>query len=235
MMLTLSIDDQKTATDLMTFMLNKIDPEGTHLAANTVSEAQEMLSNDVQIVFLDIEMPGLNGIQLADKIKREYDGINVIFVTGHPEYSFEAYGVRPSGFLAKPVTEKDIVRELKELRYPITEKQPRLRVQCSPFAVFADDEPFEFKRKATMELFAYLVYKKGAYCTNGEIIALLWGDGTGKQAYLRKLLSDMRECFRDIGSEDVILKKYGKTSVNMNLLQCDGSPQVIAEEYGWIE
>ena len=234
-MLTLSIDDQKTATDLMTYMLNKIDPEGTHLAANSASEAMTILNNDIQIVFLDIEMPGLNGIQLADKIRREYDGINVIFVTGHPEYSFEAYGVRPSGFLAKPVTEKDIERELKELRYPITENKPRLRVQCSPFAVFVDDKAFAFKRKATMELFAYLVYKEGAYCTNGEIIALLWGGDTDKQAYLRKLLSDMRDCFREVGLEDVIGKKYGKTCVNMNLLQCDGSPKSIAEAYGWIE
>lgn len=233
-MLTLSIDDQKTATDLMTYMLNKIDPEGTHLAANSASEALTMLNDDIQIVFLDIEMPGSNGIQLADRIRREFDGINVIFVTGHPEYSFEAYGVRPSGFLAKPVTEKDIERELKELRYPITEKKPRLRVQCSPFAVFVDDQPFTFMRKATMELFAYLVYKKGAYCTNGEIITTLWGDGTEKQAYLRKLLSDMRDCFREAGLEDIIGKKYGKTCVNMNLLQCVGSSQSIAEAYGWI-
>ncbi|MBQ3265336.1 MAG: response regulator [Ruminococcus sp.] len=234
-MLTLSIDDQKAATDLMTYMLNKIDPDGTHLAANSASEALTMLSDDVQIVFLDIEMPGSNGIQLADKIRREYDSINVIFVTGHPEYSFEAYGVRPSGFLAKPVTEKDIERELKELRYPISERQPILRVQCSPFAVFANDEPFEFKRQSTMELFAYLVYKKGAYCSNNEIIAVLWGGGTEKQAYLRKLLSDMRECFNSIGLEDIIAKKYGKTCVNMKLLQCVGSPQMIVEEYGWIE
>ena len=178
--------------------------------------------------------PGANGIQLADRIRREFNGINVIFVTGHPEYSFEAYGVRPSGFLAKSVTEKDIERELKELRYPITEKKPRLRVQCSPFAVFVDDQPFTFMRKATMELFAYLVYKKGAYCTNGEIITTLWGDGTEKQAYLRKLLSDMRDCFREAGLEDIIGKKYGKTCVNMNLLQCVGSSHSIAEAYGWI-
>lgn len=83
-MLTLSIDDQKTATDLMTYMLNKIDPEGTHLAANSASEALTMLNDDIQIVFLDIEMPGSNGIQLADRIRREFNGINVIFVTGHP-------------------------------------------------------------------------------------------------------------------------------------------------------
>ena len=234
-MLTLSIDDYKAATDHMTYMLKKIDPDGTHLAANTVSEAMSMMSHDVQIVFLDIEMPGINGIQLADKLRKEYENLNIIFVTGYPEYGVEAYSVRPSGFLAKPVTEKDIARELRELRYPISKTKPRLRVQCSPFAVFADDKPFEFKRQSTMELFAYLVYKKGAYCTNGNIIAVLWGGDIEKQAYLRKLLSDMRKCFGSVGLDDVIAKKYGKTCVDMNKIQCVGNPSEIAEKFGWIE
>ena len=220
----------------MTFMLKKIDPQGTHIAANTVSEAMALLSDDVQIVFLDIEMPGINGIQLADRIRREYDALNIIFVTGYPEYSFEAYGVRPSGFLAKPVTEKDIERELRELRYPISKTtKPRLRVQCSPFAVFADDEPFKFERKKTMELFAYLVYKKGVYCTNGAMITALWSDDMGKQAYLRKLLGDMNECFKSAGIKDVITKKYGMACVNMNMIQCVGNPLNIIKEYRWIE
>lgn len=234
-MITLSIDDQKTATDLMCFMLKKIDPEGTHLAANTVSEAKALLSEEVQVVFLDIEMPGLNGLQLADMIRKQYAAINVIFVTGHPEYSFEAYTVRPSGFLEKPVTEKDIERELKELRYPISKSEPKLWVQCSPFSVFANDEPFAFKRKLTMELFAYLVSKEGAYCTNSEIIAALWNGEAEKQAYLRKLLGDMNECFRNIGLENVIAKKYGKSCVKMNEIECIGSPKEIAKEFGWIE
>ena len=233
-MLTLSIDDQKSVTDLMTFMLNRIAPEGTHLAANTVSEAMDLLSDDVQIVFLDIEMPGINGIQLADRIRREYNALNIIFVTGHPEYSYEAYGVRPSGFLAKPVTEKDIERELKELRYPISKTKPRIRVQCSPFAVFIDDELFNFERKKTMELFAYLVYKKGVYCTNGAMITALWNDDN-KQAYLRKLLGDMNESFRRVGIVDVITKKYGMACVNMNMIRCVGNPMKIIEEYQWIE
>lgn len=231
-MITLSLDDQKTATDLMTYMLNKIDPEGTHLAANTVSEGLELLNDNVQILFLDIEMPETNGIQLADNVRKKYTALNIIFVTGHPEYSFEAYGVRPSGFLAKPVTERDIKRELKELRYPISDAG--LRVRCSPFAVFSGDKLLSFNRKPTMELFAYLVYKQGAYCTNDEIIAVLWGSKTDRQAYLRRLFSDMRECFRSVGAEDVIVKKYGQTGLNMNAIQYEGDLQEIAEQYGWV-
>ena len=108
-------------------------------------------------------------------------------------------------------------------------------VQCSPFAVFANDKPLGFKRQSTTELFAYLVYKKGAYCTNGEIIAALWGGDVQKQPYLRKLISDMRMGFQSVGAEDVILKKYGEICANINMFQITGDPQIIAEEFRWIE
>ncbi len=85
-----------------------------------------------------------------------------------------------------------------------------------------------------MELFAYLIYKQGAYCTNGEIISVLWDGNANKQPYLRKLISDMRECFRNVGAEDLILKKYGAIGVNINILQITGDPQIIADEYRWI-
>ena len=68
-MITLSIDDQKAARELMSFMLNKIDPGGKHMTASDMDEAFELLSDEVQIVFLDIELPGMNGIQGAAEMK----------------------------------------------------------------------------------------------------------------------------------------------------------------------
>lgn len=80
-----------------------------------------------------------------------------------------------------------------------------------------------------------LFTKKGGYCTNGEIIAALWGGDIRKQPYLRKLISDMRMGFQSVGAEDVILKKYGEICANINMFQIIGDPQIIAEEFRWIE
>ena len=233
-MITLSVDDQKAATDLMKFMLNKIDPNGKHMTAANMEEALELISDEVQIVFLDIEMPGMNGIDAAEKMKEKFKNLNVIFVTGHPEYSFAAHSVHPSGFLAKPVCEQDILRELRELRFPLDPPKSSLKVQCRPFAVFVNGEPFDFKRDRTIELFAYLIYKNGAFCTNGELLGALWDGDPEKQGYLRQLILDMRECLKEIGDEYVITKKYGKIGININALQCDGDPSYIAGEFGWI-
>ena len=99
-MVTLSIDDQEEITDLMHMMLTKIAPNGIHLTADNILQALELLeAYDVQIVFIDIEMPGINGLESARILNERYNDINIIFVTGHPEYSLEAFDVHPSGFL----------------------------------------------------------------------------------------------------------------------------------------
>ena len=71
-MITLSVDDQQSVTDLMIYMLIKIDPNGTHMRASNMEQAMQLLSDDVQILFLDIEMPGTNGIDAVPMLKEKY-------------------------------------------------------------------------------------------------------------------------------------------------------------------
>ncbi len=214
-------------------MLTKIDPNGTHLTAANMDEAFSLLSDEVQIIFLDIEMPGISGLEAAELLQKRYKRLNVVFVTGHPEYSFPAHSVHPSGFLAKPVDEQDILREITHLRYPIEEQKSQIRVRCSPFAVFVRDKLFAFKSDRTVELFAYLVYRNGAFCTNGELLGVLWEGDTDRNGRLRQLIMDMRDCFREIGAENIIIKKYGKIGINTDLIEIDGDTAQIAEEYNW--
>lgn len=232
-MITLSVDDQKAVTDLMVYMLKKIDPHGTHMAASDMKQAFALLNDDVQILFLDIEMPGMNSIDAIPELKEKYKKLNIIFVTGHPEYVFDAVDMHPSGFLRKPVCEEDIIRELHELRFPLEPVKSPLKVQCRPFALFANGKPFDFGRGLTIELFAYLVYKEGAFCTNGELLGILWDGNPDKQGNLRQLVLNMRNCLEKINAENIIIKKYGKISVDIDAIECVGDPSVIIEEYHW--
>ena len=233
-MITLSIVDQPEITVLMQRMLTNIDPRGTHFAANSLKQAWELLTDEVQIVFLDVEMPDVNGIEAAQELKARNRNLNIIFVTGHPEYSLEAYSVHPSGFLTKPVCERDILRELNNLRFPLDPEPSPLLVQCSPFALFFEGKPFAFCRSRTIELFAYLIYKQGAYCTNGELIGILWDGDPSKQGNLRQLVLDLRKCLIEIHAESLLTKKYGKIAIDIAALQIDGDPEAINEEYQWI-
>ncbi len=70
-MITLSVDDQQDITLLMKKMLTRIDPKGTHMTAANMDEALKMLSDRVQVIFLDIEMKGLKGIEAADLLSKK--------------------------------------------------------------------------------------------------------------------------------------------------------------------
>ncbi len=233
-MITLSVDDQPEVTALMKKMLTDIDPGGTHMTAHDINEAYSVMSDDVQIIFLDIEMPGINGIDAADELQKRYSRLNVIFVTGHPEYSIKAMRTYPSDFITKPVTESDIRRALEHLRIPLEKPKTALRVQCSPFGIFVNERAFDFRRERTMELFAYLVYMNGTYCSNGELIGVLWDGNSDKQGHLRQLILDMRECLREVGAQSIILKKYGRIGIDISALSYTGDLSDIAAHYRWI-
>ena len=92
---------------------------------------------------------------------------------------------------------------------------------------------FDFGRGLTIELFAYLVYKEGAFCTNGELLGILWDGDPDKQGNLRQLVLNMRNCLKEIGAENIIMKKYGKIGVDMNAIECVGKPSDIIRQYNW--
>ena len=230
-MITLTIDNQPEITVLMKTMLQNIDPKGEHMTATSVNEAIDLLSDRVQIVFLDIEMPGINGIDAAKHFQEKYDRLNVIFVTGHIEYSFAAHGVHPSGFLVKPVDEQDIRRELRHLRYPVSEMS--LCVSCDPFTVRSSEKQIVFKGDKTEELFAYLVYKNGAFCTNDELITVLWGGESDRSGRLRQIIMNLKSTLSTV-STDILVRKYGKTSIDMNRIEVKGELSFIKLHYNWI-
>lgn len=226
-MTTLSVDDNRSVTVLMVSMMRRIDPTGIHLSAGSAEKAFEIMAQEhIDIVFLDIEMPKMSGIDAARIILRDYPGTNVIFLTGHAEYALDAHSVFASGFLRKPVMEDDIRETLEHLRYPIDLNAPKkLRVICfGSFAVFSEDMPVTFNRAKTMELFAYLVYKRGAMCSMGELTTLLWGgdeSDASKRSYLRKLIQDLRLVLEEHGAGDVINKEWNSIGIMPDELDCD--------------
>ena len=233
-MVTISIDDQKGAAELMQVMMTHIDPDGTHITANNMTEALGIITDETQIAFLDIEMPGIDGIEGAELLQKRFPMLNIVFVTGHPEYAFRSYDVAASAFLAKPVYERDIEKALTRLRVPIEKKKSPVLVRCSPFTVYVNGETFTFKRNKTNELFAYLVYKNGAYCTTGELLGILYDGDPDKGGALRQLTMDMRDCLTEAGVSSVIVKKYGKLGIEMMRIDYEGSLESIPDEFGWL-
>lgn len=76
-------------------------------------------ANRVAIAFLDIELPGESGVELAVKLGEIEEHTNVIFLTCHTEYMGEALNSHCSGYILKPLTRDSLWHELAHLRFPV--------------------------------------------------------------------------------------------------------------------
>ena len=80
-------------------------------------------SSPYDLVFLDIEMPSIDGITLAKKIRTASENVFIVFLTGHIEYALEGYEVNALRYLTKPVD----INKLREVLKYVQEKRGNSR------------------------------------------------------------------------------------------------------------
>ena len=177
------------------------------------------------IVFSDIEMPGLSGLEFAVALKKASPDTRVVFVTAFSQYALDAFQVRAQGYIMKPLTTALVRRELDELPAEPKPAPNRLRVQCfGYFEVFWRGEPLRFARRRTKEFLAYLVDRRGAFCAMEDVISALWGDVDdmkNAKHRVRNYISDLRETLKEIKMEDVLIRRTNNIAIRTELLDCD--------------
>ena len=177
------------------------------------------------IVFSDIEMPGLSGLEFAVALKKASPDTRVVFVTAFSQYALDAFQVRAQGYIMKPLTTALVRRELDELPVEPKPAPNRLRVQCfGYFEVFWRGEPLRFARRRTKEFLAYLVDRRGAFCAMEDVISALWGDVDdmkNAKHRVRNYISDLRETLKEIDMEDVLIRRTNNIAIRTELLDGD--------------
>ncbi|MEG1298479.1 MAG: response regulator [Anaerovoracaceae bacterium] len=223
----IAADDERIALRLLISSIHEAVPQAQVHGFGSGEEALAFGSeNPCEVAFLDINMSDVDGIALAKHLKQVNPKINIIFVTAYKKYAMEALSLHSSGYIMKPATKEKIEHELEHLRHPIPmQTKHKVWIQCfGNFEVFADGEPIKFSYSKTKELLAFLVDRKGTFCSNGEIIAALWeddGDSMKKSSYLRDLKADLLRVFTSLGVEEAICKKRGVMAVSLDKIACD--------------
>ena len=218
----IAVDDERIALEGLLDVIAEAAPEaqlhGFEYPEDALHFADE---HDCNIAFLDVEMVGMSGVELAEQLKLRNPDINIIFATGFEEYRKEAYDLHASGYLTKPITVEKVKRELCDLRRPIP-KRRRMRVQTfGNFEVYIDGMPVAFKYSKTKEVLAYLIDRRGALCTSAELQAVIFEDDMGHESYMKSLRRDLLETLEAIGCGDVIVQQRGKLGVVPDNLDCD--------------
>lgn len=115
-------DDHKYIVEDLKDELSELAPEALCIGTTEPDEILPLFEKHLfDIVFMDIEMPKANGIQLAKKILEIRPTTNIIYITGHSKYAVECFKTYASAFLEKPVSTEMLKDALAHLRHPVSD------------------------------------------------------------------------------------------------------------------
>ena len=192
--------------------------------------AQEALddcrSHPADVAILDINMPEIDGITLAARIKEAHPQTAILFLTAYKEYAFDAYAVHPTGYLLKPVSQEKLAAEVA---YASGEQHPSMPAHIhiktfGAFDVYVDDRPIRFKLAKAKEILAYLVDKQGSGVTRAEIFAAVWEDvpyDRRMQKQLDVYIRSLRETLQEYDISEIMEMEKGVLRVRPETFICD--------------
>ena len=248
-MIAIAVDDEAL---MLGALVAAIQASPDIREVNKFSDCEEALAfvnqTPVDIAFLDINMRGMGGLTLAEKIKSSCPNCKIVFCTGYEEYAVPAFKLHASGYLMKPISAQDVQGEIDNI-LGVMQKEKPLTVKCfGNFEVYVKNQKLIFKRLKTKELFAFLVDRNGAGMTAKQICAVLFPDDMDDKknaAYLRQLVLDLKHTLKSVGAEQVLCHETPCYRINTALLQCDyisfletGKPEFHGEymtQYSWAE
>jgi two-component SAPR family response regulator len=223
MIRVLVVDDEQVIREGTARVVAECIPDSDITVCATPSEAlAEAGKKAFDIAFLDIEMPGMSGIELARKIREVSPFTNIIFSTAYPEYAGDAFSLHASGYITKPLNREKVMAEINDLRHPLDRDDKGLRARAfGNFEIFYDGKPLHFRYAKTKEMLAYLIDRNCAVVDIGEIRAILWDDDVDRTSYIKQLRKDLMDTLKEIGREDAIVIVRGGIGVVPGKISCD--------------
>lgn len=201
MICALVVDDERPALEKTARLLGESGMVEVQGRFTSPLEALDFLKKTpVDAAFLDIEMPGMDGLELANRALDLQGGLAVVFVTAYHEYAVEAFRLNALDYLLKPVGKERLRETLNRIvrRKNIQIRPAPVQVYCfGRFRVVAGGGEVKFRTGKAEELLAFLVDRRGAAAGRNEIIDRLWEDFEGDRAvahfhttlhYLKKAL-----------------------------------------------
>jgi two-component SAPR family response regulator len=220
------VDDEEPSLDRLEKLLNDSGLAAVEGKFTEPLNALEFLNTHrVDAVFLDIEMPDIDGLELAGRIMDSQGSAAVVFVTAYNQYAVEAFRLNALDYLMKPVMPErlsdTLCRIAAEKNRPLNSEE--LCVVCfGRFGVYSRGMPVRFRTKKAEELLAYLIDRRGSFISRSEILDSIWGDFEGDRAliHFNTTLHYMKKALLEFGASISIAYDRGGYRFNLTL-NCD--------------
>ncbi len=115
-LVALVVDDELPALSDLGYLLGRDQRIGEVVTASSGTQALHVLdTRDIDVVFTDISMPGLDGMALARVISRFADRPQIVFVTAHDQHAVDAFAVDATDYVMKPVRSERLAEAVRRV------------------------------------------------------------------------------------------------------------------------
>ena len=218
-------DDEEYMREELRDALERVSSGNTYYYASDYDLAVDTIGNqEIDIAFLDINMPGKSGLEIARTIKKISKKTNIIIVTAHEEYALRALKLFVSGYILKPVMDDELAEVLDNLRVPVAVADNKVKVKCfGNFEMFYQGKTLTFSRQKEKELLAYLTCLNGSGANRAEICASLFEDKSEEKgvAYFRKIVQALKKDLDKWGLGELFIHNRNSYAINTSMMDCD--------------
>lgn len=177
-----------------------------------------------EIVFLDIELPGINGIECAKILREGMSKLLVVFISAYDGYVRESNQIGGDDYLVKPYTEETIEKTMEKMRYLIQRQKKSIYVQMfGRFNVMKDDNPIPLRGKAK-EILALILVKCGKEISNEEIYRTIWEEREYSNENMKvyyNALKRLKDSLEKYDIQNIIYSTPRGQMANTKAFDCD--------------
>lgn len=224
-MIIYAVDDEELMLEMLMDAISEAVPDCELVGfENSVDLLKKAKKTPPDIAFMDIEMPEMNGIELASNLKKINPKINLIFVTGYSNYGIDAMQLFASGYIMKPVDSQSVKNVMENLRFSPDKKDHIKIVTFGNFTVFANGKAVKFRFPKSRELLAYLVDRNGSSVSRREAAAVLYEEEDYTRTVQNELSRAARWLTEDLhaeGADEIFISDGGQYRVDTEKFSCD--------------
>lgn len=180
--------------------------------------------NPVELAFLDVAMPIMNGLELARQLRALRRDILIVFITAYDEYIRESNQIGADDYIIKPYDRKTLELMMEKIRLLGRRQNKTLYIQTfGRFLVLKDGHPLALTGKAK-EILALVVSRRGKEISNEEIYSTIWEGRAYSNANMVVYYNALRRLKQALArehAENLLISTSHGQLANTEMFDCD--------------
>lgn len=182
------------------------------------------VSNPVELAFLDVAMPVVNGIQLAQKLRELRPDILIVFVSAYDEYIWDFNQIGGDYYVIKPYSRETLEMVMERIRLIAQRQRKKVYIQTfGRFVVLKNGEPVRLTGKAK-EILALVVTRRGKEISNEELYNTIWEGRTYSNANMSvfyNALHRLKQTLKAASLEKLLISTQRGQMADTSMFDCD--------------